>query len=78
MNLFEPAGVRDLLQRAGAALLAALLQTQHVRAVREGLAAFRARCEEAGVAAFFEKPIKVNAFIDAVCVVLDQRLGRFL
>lgn len=38
----------------------------------------RARCEEAGVAAFFEKPIKVNAFIDAVCVVLDQRLGRFL
>ena len=32
MNLFEPAGVRDLLQRAGAALLAALLQTQHVRA----------------------------------------------
>ena len=38
----------------------------------------RARCEDAGVAAFFEKPIKVNEFIDAVCVVLDQRLGRLL
>ena len=38
----------------------------------------RARCEDAGVSAFFEKPIKVNAFIDAVCVVLDQRLGRLL
>ena len=32
MNLFEPAGVRDLLQRAGAALLAALLEAEHVRA----------------------------------------------
>ena len=31
MNLLEPAGVRDLLQRPGAALLAALLETQHVR-----------------------------------------------
>ena len=31
MDLLEPAGVRDLLQRPGSALLAALLQTQHVR-----------------------------------------------
>ena len=32
MDLLEPAGVRDLLQRAGAALLAALLEAEHVRA----------------------------------------------
>ena len=31
MNLFEPTGVRDLLQRAGTALLAALLEAEHVR-----------------------------------------------
>ena len=31
MNLLEPAGVRDLLQRAGAAFLAALLEAEHVR-----------------------------------------------
>ena len=30
MNLLEPAGVRDLLQRAGAAFLAALLEAEHV------------------------------------------------
>ena len=30
MNLLEPAGVRDLLQRPGAALLAALLEAEHV------------------------------------------------
>ena len=32
MNLLEPAGVRDLLQRPGAALLAALLEAEHVGA----------------------------------------------
>lgn len=30
MNLFEPAGVGHLLQRPGAALLAALLEAEHV------------------------------------------------
>lgn len=38
----------------------------------------RARCEDAGVDAFFAKPIKVNEFIDAVCATLDSRLGRLL
>ena len=30
VDLLEPAGVRDLLQRPGAALLAALLEAEHV------------------------------------------------
>ncbi|MGJ3258467.1 MAG: hybrid sensor histidine kinase/response regulator [Rhodospirillales bacterium] len=38
----------------------------------------RARCEDAGVDAFFAKPIKVNDFIDAVRTTLDSRLGRLL
>lgn len=38
----------------------------------------RARCEDAGVDAFFAKPIKVNEFIDVVCATLDSRLGRLL
>jgi len=38
----------------------------------------RARCEEAGVDKFFAKPFVVNEFIDAICVALDQRLGKLL
>lgn len=38
----------------------------------------RERCETAGIDRFFTKPFNVHEFIEAVCIVLDQKLGRLL
>ncbi len=38
----------------------------------------RERCENAGVEKIFIKPFNVNEFIEAVCIVMDQKLGKLL